>query len=297
MSKTKDYCLGGWMVSRFIITDVKPLSSPNPKNEWPVVEVFRRSSQQASPQRCWCQCDCWRPCVGTVTCNFWKIRNGLMTGILMDNADAFLKLAFTQLFLNGQEVTLVSGRLNECELFQHQGRWVLWFGSSEEIRQSYVSFKSYYFTLNITNNISLQIDVRKSITEFNVRREQSFSVGNMLPYNSHLVQPMGRRARYGSNYGHEHLFGIYPSLDVNILIGRERMCPLDCSNIEGQGFKVELWGFCEVYLLHHFKDTLQKNKESFFQLFISFFIDNRKFCREEEALILWNERCIPRQVT
>jgi len=45
-----------------------------------------------------------------------------MTGILMDDSDAFLTLAFAQLFINGQEVTLAVGGVNQCELFEHQGR-------------------------------------------------------------------------------------------------------------------------------------------------------------------------------
>jgi hypothetical protein len=149
MSKTKDYCIGGWMVNRTSSTNIK----------WRVHKVFWISSQQASPLCRWCQCDCWRPCVGTVTCCFWKIRNGLMTGIclddfdsfhlpcysstvkkslvyLMDNGDAFLKVVFKQLFLNGQEVTLVPRGLNRCELYQQMGRWVLWFGCSEQFWKS-----------------------------------------------------------------------------------------------------------------------------------------------------------------
>jgi hypothetical protein len=44
-----------------------------------------------------------------------------MTGILIDDADAFPKLAHTQLFLNSQEATLVSygqrGRLPKAGIY------------------------------------------------------------------------------------------------------------------------------------------------------------------------------------
>jgi hypothetical protein len=45
-----------------------------------------------------------------------------MTGVLMDDSDAFLTLSFTQLLVNGLEVTLEVGGINLCEVFQHQGR-------------------------------------------------------------------------------------------------------------------------------------------------------------------------------
>ncbi len=45
-----------------------------------------------------------------------------MTGVLMDDSDAFLTLSFAQLFVNGLEVTLPVEGVNQCQLFQHQGR-------------------------------------------------------------------------------------------------------------------------------------------------------------------------------
>jgi len=64
-----------------------------------------------------------RSCVGTVTLTIIRFLH-LMTNDSAIAMDAVIQsIVFTQLIINGQEVTLISeGGLNLCEIYEKQGR-------------------------------------------------------------------------------------------------------------------------------------------------------------------------------
>jgi len=77
----------------------------------------------------------------------------------------FHKIGFTDLYLNGKLTGGNSeGAINECDIIQRQGRWV-------EVKILYNhdnNLYRHYLGLTLTHDICLELDIEKSLTEFNV---------------------------------------------------------------------------------------------------------------------------------
>ena len=102
------------------------------------------------------------------------------------------------------------------------------------------SLNSHYLTLIITGDVSLEVDVEKSVEELNVCHAWFFQLLVCMPDKSDEVQSLGPRARCRSNHRFKDFFAIHSSMDVNIFIGAGRMCSEDCGHFEGCRFPVKL---------------------------------------------------------
>lgn len=102
------------------------------------------------------------------------------------------------------------------------------------------SLNSHYLTLIITGEVSLEVDVEKSLEELNVCHEWFFPLLDCTPDKSDEVQSLGARARCSSYHRFKDFFAIHSSMDVNIFIGRGRIRPQDCGHFEGCRFPVKL---------------------------------------------------------
>lgn len=154
----------------------------------------------------------------------------------------------------------------------------------------FFSSLSQYFALNASNGDDLELDVQKSIAEFNVRW-LFFSFASAPPYNSRLVQRIGRRGGCSCNLGLQDYFGEDSSLDVEVFIGSEGTFALGPGHDESQKLGEKLWRFYCHSSLHYFNYAMEKIGESLFSRSKSSAVD--AFYRKEQALLLWNERCSP----
>jgi len=94
--------------------------------------------------------------------------------------------------------------------------------------------------MTITKDVGLELDVERSLAEFNVCAFSFVSWLNLASDMSRLVQLLGPWAGCGPNLRLSDYFAIHPSLDVQLFFGAGGMRSKGRGHVEGGRFQVKL---------------------------------------------------------